>query len=79
MAEYDCNGSSWESDKARRQKAMRRRMSGEAGKGSDRRPTNETAYSLGLKLIKIKEQHGADSKEYKKAVKAWRKAVQEGL
>ena len=78
MAEYDCNGSSWESSMASKQKAARRRMSGQAGKGSTRRPTNETAYSLGLRLINVADEHGKDSEEYKTALKEWRDAVRKG-
>ena len=37
MGEYDCNGSSWESSMSSRQKAARRRMSGQYGKGDKRR------------------------------------------
>ena len=78
MAEYDCNGSSWESSMSSQQKAARRRMSGQAGKGSTRRPTNETAYSLGLRLINVADEHGKDSEEYKTALKEWRDAVRKG-
>lgn len=45
-----------------------------AGKGDARRPVNETKYSLGLKLIELAKESGQDSKEYKKALKAWRNA-----
>ena len=45
-----------------------------AGKGDARRPVNETRYSLGLELIKLAKEKGQDSKEYKKALEAWRNA-----
>tara|TARA_Y100000361_G_scaffold145189_1_gene154090 strand:+ start:693 stop:911 length:219 start_codon:yes stop_codon:yes gene_type:complete len=69
----------YQSPEYNRQLRKRRMLSGEAGKGDKRRPTNESAYQLGMKLIKIADEYGKDSKEYKDTLKAWRKAVQEGL
>jgi hypothetical protein len=68
----------WNNKDFQRDKARGRRARGEAGKGDKQRPTNQTAYHLGMQLIKVKEQHGADSKEYKQAEKAWRAAVKKG-
>lgn len=69
----------WDNDKAKKQKRHADRLRGNNyGKGDKRRPTNETAYALGMKLIRVKEQHGADSSEYKKTLKAWRDAVRKG-
>ena len=70
----------WHNKKAMQQKRNRQRIrGGGAGKGDQRRPTNESAYQLGLQLMKAKDQHGADSSEYKQAEKAWRAAVKKGL
>lgn len=70
----------WDNKKAMAQKRAADIMRGNTGgKGDKRRPTNETAYALGMKLIRVKEEHGADSAEYKNAVKAWREAVRKGL
>lgn len=70
----------WDNKKAMQQKRHADRLRGNNyGKGDKRRPTNETAYAIGMKLIRVKEEHGADSPEYKKTMKAWRDAVKKGL
>ena len=73
MSEYWSN-KDFQADKRRRQVYM-----GMAGKGDKRRPTNESAYQLGMKLIRIADEYGKESTEYKQAEKAWRNAVKKGL
>ena len=70
----------WDNKRAMQQKRAADIMRGNTGgKGDKRRPTNETAYALGMKLIRVKEQHGADSPEYQKTLKEWRQAVKKGV
>ena len=51
----------------------------EGGKGDMDRSSHTTPFKLGMDLIEIAESHGKDSKEYKKCLAAWRKAVRESL
>ena len=44
------------------------------GKGDVNRTRNRTKFDLGMDLIRIAEESGKDSKEYAKALKAWRNA-----
>ncbi len=62
----------------RDQQRRRRRLIGEAGKGDKRRPTNESAYSAGMRLIKVADKYGKDSDEYTQALAEWRAATKEG-
>ena len=47
----------------------------EGGKGDIDRSSHTKPYQLGMELIKIQEEFGKDSPEYKKTYKAWRDAV----
>jgi hypothetical protein len=71
-------GDIWDNKHAKNQKRAADILRGAAGKGDKRRPTNETAFSLGMKLVKIADTLGKDSKEYRDTEKAWREAVQKG-
>ena len=63
---------------SRRQQNKRMRMSrsvnGQGGKGDWNRTGNNAKYRLGMELIRIAEEHGNDSPEYRKALEAWRNA-----
>ncbi len=74
MGEYDCNGSSWESSMSSRQKAARRRMSGQYGKGDKRRTENAEKFRLGMRLIELSDAGKKDTDEYNETLKAWRNA-----
>jgi hypothetical protein len=41
------------------------------GKGDVARPVNQTAYDLGMKLLKLKK----GTKEYEETLEAWKKAL----
>jgi len=72
-------GEIWDNKHAKRQKRAADIMRGNTGgKGDKRRPTNESAFSLGMKLVKIADKHGKDSDEYRATEKAWREAVKKG-
>jgi hypothetical protein len=69
----------WDNKHAKQQKRAADIMRGNTGgKGDKRRPTNESAFSLGMKLVKIADTKGKDSKEYKDTERAWREAVRKG-
>lgn len=47
----------------------------EGGKGDIDRSSHTRPYQLGMELIKVEEQFGKDSPEYKKTEKAWRESI----
>lgn len=53
---------------------MSRSVNGQGGKGDWNRTGNNAKYRLGMELIRIAEEHGNDSPEYRKALEAWRNA-----
>ena len=54
--------------------SRKRAANGNGGKGDWDRTTDRTKFRLGMELIRIAEEFGKDSPEYKRAEKAWRKA-----
>lgn len=51
-----------------------RAVNGKGGKGSWNRTTNNSKYRLGMELIRVAEEFGHDSTEYREALERWRNA-----
>ncbi len=64
----------WDNKKAKAQKKHAERMRGGAGKGDSPRNVGTEAFSLGMKLLKLKK----GTKEYDQTLKAWQAAKQNG-
>lgn len=47
----------------------------DGGKGDIDRSTHTRPYQLGMELIKVADEFGKDSPEYKKTYDAWREAI----
>ena len=54
--------------------SRKRAANGNGGKGDWNRTGNTPKFRLGMELIRIAEEHGNDSPEYRKALEAWRNA-----
>ena len=64
----------WDNPHFKKQKQHRRRMSGEAGKGSARRNENNNKFRLGMRLLELSDAGQKDTEEYRKTLNAWRNA-----
>ena len=61
-------------DQQNKRMRMSRATNGSGGKGDWNRTTDNNKFRLGMELIRVAEEFGNDSPEYRKALKKWRNA-----